>query len=99
MPSKLKDDRPRLVARHVRSLEQGKKGYKAADAAMDEFLEKLPRCESCGGVVIPEKNFKVQPTKKSAGGRFRLKDKFAEKHMTNVGQNARRFELEKIPDP
>jgi hypothetical protein len=81
-----------LVAKHVHNLAKGKELYKKADVALDEALTLLPRCGSCGGVMVADIIVKLRNGKK-----FKLIDKFAEKHRTNVGQNARRFEFEEIP--
>jgi hypothetical protein len=82
------------VAKALTNLARGKKYYKKADAAMDEVLERLPRCGACGGVVAAD----ITVTLRS-GKKFKLVDNFAEKHRTNVGQNARRFEFEEMPTP
>jgi hypothetical protein len=82
------------VSKALTNLSRGKQYYKKADAAMDEVLERLPRCGTCGGVMAAN----ITVTLRS-GKKFKLVDNFAEKHRTNVGQNARRFEFEEVPAP
>jgi hypothetical protein len=57
---------------------------------MTELLDRMPRCESCHQIVVPEKAFKV------GGKKFQLTDKLANRYTLNTGSNARRFELEEV---
>ncbi|MCU1301986.1 MAG: hypothetical protein JWQ87_2270 [Candidatus Sulfotelmatobacter sp.] len=82
------------VAKHLSNLALGKKYYKKSDAALDEVLEKLPRCETCKQPVANGLEVKLR-----SGKKVRLVDKFADKHRTNVGQNARRYEFEEVTLP
>ena len=87
---------PGVVAEtHVHALDTGKQGYKTADNALDLLLAQMQKepCPECGAP-----RFKNGGIVKTADGRkFRIRDKFGEKHTLNVGMNARRFELESIP--
>lgn len=79
---------------HIDALETGKQGYKTADAALALLVSQCESepCPTCGG-----RRFKNDGIVKAPDGRrFRIVDKFASKIMTNVGMNARRYELEEI---
>lgn len=80
-----------LVRRHVRALALGKSKYKESDAALSEAIETAPRCSACNTPLVHDVKVKV------SGRTFRFVDKFRDKITTNVGQNARRFELEEVP--
>jgi hypothetical protein len=84
MPRAAKTDIASLVAKHLRSLELGKRNYRKADAALDEIEQKLQP-----GEVVELPN----------GRKVRFKDKFDGRNRINVGLNARRFEFEEVTSP
>lgn len=82
-----------LIRKHVRALALGKSKYKESDAALSEAIAEAPKCPNCNTPLVHDVKVKF------AGRIFRFVDKFRDKITTNVGQNARRFELEEIPAP
>ena len=83
-----------VAAAHVDALETGKQGYKTADAALGLLVS---QCESDPCPTCGSRRFKNDGIVKAPDGRrFRIVDKFASKIMTNVGMNARRYELEEV---
>lgn len=84
-----------VAALHVAALDTGKQGYKTADSALALLIAQCETepCPTCGG-----RRFKNDGIVKAQDGRrFRIVDKYATKIQTNVGMNARRYELEEIP--
>lgn len=92
--AKAKRDQAEAVETYVAALDLGKQSYKTADSALVLLLSQA-RCENCPECGGPR--FKNGGVVRSKDGRaFRIRDKFADRDITNVGQNVRRFELEPI---
>jgi len=69
-----------LLARHLRSLEVGKAGYKDADAALDEYI-------ASGGKI-------EQPVPLPTGETATVVDQFATRNRVSSGLSVRRYVVE-----
>lgn len=69
-----------LMERHLRALEAGKAGYKAADLALDDAI--------AAGAPVGE------PIKLASGEVVRIKDRFANTNRVGYGGAARRYEVD-----
>ena len=69
-----------LLARHLRSLEVGKAGYKDADAALDEYIQ-------AGGPID-------HPLTLRTGETATVVDQFANRNRVSSGLSVRRYQVE-----
>lgn len=83
-----------LAQKHQRNLALGKARYKQSDAAMEEFLATLPRCETCGSIIVP-----TEPVILPTGKKVILEDKLSDKQSIPTGQSARRFSFKELTKP
>jgi hypothetical protein len=81
---KTKTDTPELIAKHVRSLDLGKRNYKKADAALEAILATMK-----AGDVVTAAN----------GRKYELVDEFAVKMTVFKPCGVRRYRLEEITEP
>jgi len=77
-------DHASLVARHLRSLELGKKRYKQSDAALELLVKELRL-----GEIITLSN----------GRKFRLVDRYATKTTVFQPCGVRRYQFEEVTEP
>lgn len=107
-PAKLKASaRAKILAEHLLMLNLGKSCYKRADALLDLLVEQPNRHEpvkltkrSLGRKAIAAQLREAQRYVASTleGRKFSVIDKFESRNAINVGQNARRFEVDAVTD-
>jgi hypothetical protein len=79
-----KADTSELIAKHVHSLELGKRNYKKADAALEAIVATMK-----AGEIVTAAN----------GKKYELVDEFAAKPVVFRPVGVRRFRLELVTEP
>lgn len=103
-PAKLKPaERAKILAEHLLLLNLGKSCYKRADALLDLLVDQPNRHQpvkvtkrSLGRKAIAAQLREAQKLIAATieGRKYAVNDKFAARNSINVGQNARRFEVD-----